>query len=291
MNKRRVGRNAAAILLVGAGLYGFLCNSLADLYVSPSRRISERPEIGVAERLLPLLGKDTPAWVTSELAMGQGHPTVFVMVHGYGGSRTTWSEIITQLHRHHISGVAPCMPAHDSSPETTVGFGQKEARVVRDTVDWVRSQYPKDQQPKVVLVGISLGGSACWMAAAEGAPVDGVITEGAFARFEEAMNQFFDSRVPLGSKIFRPVIWLAKRRTGIDPALINPVEAAAKWKGKPALVIQAEKDQLVLRSHAERLSKAAGCPMWIVPNCGHAGCKAAAGDEYLSRLVAFAKSL
>ena len=77
--------------------------------------------------------------------------------------------------------------------------------------------------------------------------------------------------------------------TGIDPASIRPIDAAAKWKGKPALVIHGDGDKLIPRGNADRLAQAAGAPLWIVPHCGHAEASSEAREEYIERLEALAK--
>jgi pimeloyl-ACP methyl ester carboxylesterase len=277
-------------LMIYAGgfliLYTLVCYQLARSYLSPLRHVPQAPS-WVREVTIPTDAGACPAWATPTLGKGE---IVFVLAHGYGGTREAWADLLQDLPKHGIDAVAPAMPGQDASPDKSVGFGSKESKVIADTVRWVRDQHPGDK-PKIILMGVSMGGAASWLATEIVSDVDGVITEGAYAVFDEAMSHWFDHVVPGGSIALRPVVWFAAGMSGLDPSSIRPVDAASKWKGRPALVIQGEEDTLILRTHADRLAKASGAPLWVVPTATHAQCSACAGPEYVERLVAFAKEL
>jgi uncharacterized protein len=226
--------------------------------------------------------------MTAGLASGKPRgKTVFVFAHGYGGNRQHWSELMSGLVDLGLEAIAPAMPAHEESPDPTSGFGEKESDVVVATAQWAATRYA--EKPRVVLVGVSMGGAAAWLASAK-APelVDAVVSEGAFARFDEAMDQWFRLLMPGGPTALSPVVFFAKRMSGIDPGTINPVEAAERWKGRPALVIQATNDRLILGDHAERLAAASGAPIWRIDDCAHAQGCSVSPLEYLSKLSEFA---
>ena len=262
------------------------CFFLAKQYLSPARVIYERPA-GIDE---VFLADKTPVWVSPGLVKGESKSKVlYVMVHGYQGCRASWSDVLAPLIKEGYEAAVPAMPAHDTNPDPTCGFGIKESAVVLETVKWARSHFEKP--PKVILVGISMGGAAVWMASEKDPSVDAVITEGSFAVLDETANRWFDRALPGGHVIMAPVVAIAKAFSGVDPATVRPIDAASKWKGRPSLIIQAAEDQLMPRSYAERLSQAAGCPLWIVPNATHAQCKVVALPEYIGRLVAMGRSL
>ncbi len=256
--RKRSWRRVAAGLLAFLVLYTVLCFVLGKNYLSPARHVPVMPAWCFLVSVPTPAGPD-PAWATPGLAAGKGAPVVFVMAHGYGGNRDTWKDLLQELPKRGFDAVAPCMPGQDASPDRTVGFGVKEARVVVDTVKWVRSQY-KGTPPKIVLLGLSMGGASVWLASAIDPSVDGVVSEGAYANFEQAMNTWFDRKAPGASVYLKPVVWFASSLSGIKPGSVLPVESAALWKGKPALVVQGAEDHLIVRSHADRLSVAAGCP-------------------------------
>jgi pimeloyl-ACP methyl ester carboxylesterase len=191
-----------------------------------------------------------------------------------------------QLDARGLDAVSPAMPGQDASPEPSVGFGVREARAIVETVRWARSRYRTP--PKVILVGLSMGGAATWLASEIDPAVDGVVTEGAYARFDEAMDRFFDRKIPYGRVLLRPVVTIASAMSGIHPSSVRPVDAAAKWSGRPALVIQGADDDLILRSHADRLAQASKGELWIVQRACHAACMEVAGEEYADRLAKFA---
>jgi pimeloyl-ACP methyl ester carboxylesterase len=266
-------------------LYLTSCLLLANFYVKPSRTVPRTPE-QLCDVTIPTAAGTDPAWATPALAAG--HPkgkVVFVLAHGYGGTRAAWRGVIEKLEAAGCDAVDPALPGQDASPDKTVGFGLKEAQVLVDSVHWACRRYPKDHPPKVILLGVSMGGAACWLAS-EQIPneVDAVISEGAYARFDQTMNRWFDDIVPDGNVVMHPVALIASYIGGVDPAAIRPVDAAAEWR-KPALVIQAGADKLILRDNADRLAKAANCPLWLVPNAVHANCYVADEKGYMAHIL------
>ena len=136
-----------------------------------------------------------------------------------------------------------------------------------------------------------MGGAATWIATGETTEIDGVITDSAYARFDQAMNQFFDRKLPGGHVIFKPVIWIAEAMTGLRPEKVRPVDYATHWKGRPALIIQGDADTLITPDHAQRLSEAAGCPLWTVHGAEHAQAYDTDRHGYVDHVVKFAEGL
>ena len=289
--RRAITRRLIGYPLFFGVLYLVACFWLAHTYLSPPRHVPNTPGV-MRDVTLPTSAGPDPAWATPGLA--DGHPKgklVFVLAHGYGGTRATWDGFVEDLQRAGYEAVAPAMPGHDASPDTTVGFGFKEADVVVDAVRWARSRYPAAHQPRIILMGVSLGGSACWLAS-ERIPdqVDAVITEGAFARFDKTVDYWFERILPHGSTLFRPVVLMAGAMGGIDPNSIRPVDAAAKWR-KPALVMEGGFDVTISRPNADQLSAAAHCPLWVVPNALHARCYQTDRKGYVAHVLAVARSV
>ena len=274
------------LFLLGFALayFGF-CAYAAYGYLHPVRETYPAPE-GVRDATVGT----TPVWATPGLADGHPSSVVLVLAHGYGGTRATWNGLLKDLQKAGIDAVAPAMPGQDASPDPTVGFGRKEARTILDCAAWARAKGAK----KVVGLGVSLRGGAVWLASEEDPHgLDGVVTDAAFAQFDEAMNRLFSYRLPFpgGAALLTPVVWFARGMSGIDPYKIRPVDAAAKWRGRPALVIQGTADQLIVPSNGERLSEAAGCPIWRVEGANHAADYHTDPVGYARRVVAFARAL
>jgi hypothetical protein len=263
--------------------YVAFCFQAANAYLHPWRETYPAPE-GIRETTV---GND-PVWSTPNLADGHPSEVVFVLAHGYGGTRATWNGLLKDLQKAGIDAVAPAMPGQDASPDKSVGFGKKEARTIIDCAAWCRAKGAK----RVVGLGISLGGAATWLASAEEPKaLDGVISDASFALFSEAMDRTFSYRLPLGKFILRPVVWIAQAMSGIDPGSIRPIDAAAAWKGRPALVIQGTDDRLIVPSNGERLAEAAHCPIWRVEGADHAQDYATDPKGYASHVIQFARRL
>ena len=120
-----------------------------------------------------------------------------------------------------------------------------------------------------------------------------MVSDASFAQFYEAMDRLFSYKLPFpgGATILRPVVWFARAISGIDPAKIRPIDAAAKWRGRPALVIQGDADTFIVPSNGRRLAEAAGCPLWLVPGANHAEDYATDPKGYARRVVDFARDL
>ena len=200
------------------------------------------------------------------------------------------TDSLGDLQKAGIDAVAPAMPGQDANPDPTVGFGAKEAQTILDCAAWARSKGAK----KVVGLGVSLGGASTWLAGErDPKALDGIVSDASFAQFDEAMNRLFAYRLPFpgGATLLHPVVWIAKAMSGIDPYKIRPVDSARKWRGRPALVIQGDQDQLVVPTNGTRLAEAAECELWLVPGANHAEDYSTAPQEYARRVVAFAKAL
>lgn len=260
------------------------CMGLAWAYLHPARIAYTRPD-GVASVELP---DGTPVWVTPGLANYEREAqTLFVLVHGYQGCRATWNEVIAPLAAEGYAVAVPALPNHDANLNRQCGFGVKESHVVLHLVDWARARF--HAPPNVILVGVSMGGAAVWLASEKDDTVSAVITEGCFASLDETIKRWFNHFFPGGHFFLAPVVLFARIISRINPKTVRPVDAAAKWKGRPALVIHGEEDTLMPESNARRLAGAARCDLWIVPEASHAQCKVIEPEEYALRLIALAR--
>ena len=287
MPQKERWRKVVRILAFGLGVYLALCTYLGYQYVHPVRQTPQKPSFSV-DVSIPSPNGLIPAWSSPNLAAKKGSPVVFVLAYGYGGTRESWAPMLRALPKAGYDCVTACMPGQESSPEREVGFGFREAKAILDTVKWVRGQYQKP--PKIVLLGVSMGGAASWIASEMDPSIDAVVTEGAYARFDEAMNNWLNRKMPGSPFYLKPMIWIASAMNHVDPAEIVPERSAAKWH-KPALVIQGADDTLIPMAHAERLAKAASCPLWIVPGAQHAKCSLVDEKGYLNHLVKLAQAL
>jgi pimeloyl-ACP methyl ester carboxylesterase len=261
--------------LVLFGIYAGVCFALANMYRHPSRTREVTPE-GFAD----IRVGTAPVWV-----IGPAHPkAVFVMCHGYGGSRYSWTDEAQILAKKGYRCYLPSMPGHGENPDPEVGFGVTESRLIGDLAKTAR-------QPgvPVVGVGVSLGGSAIWLACDHDPTVfDAVATEGSFPSLAAATNCFLDRALPYGRITFAPVRWIAEWQSGVKTESIRPIDGAKKFCGKPALVIHGSADQLFPVEFGRELAGACRTDMWEVQGATHAYCYDLAPTEYIHRLVELA---
>ena len=274
MRPKRRWRKVLYFLLGLVMAYFAGCFYLASKYVRPGVANDGPIPKGFHESAQP------NAWVSDDLAKTKD---VFVLVHGYGGNQFGWSDVAKRLTAKGYGVVIPALPGHDNRVAETSGFAEKESTEVARTVDWVRIEAKPGA--RIALVGVSMGGAACWLATSKTSNIDAIATEGCFARLEPATKRWFDRKAPGASVYLAPVIWFAKRMSEVDPSTINPVEAAANWRGKPSLVIHGSDDQLFDIADAKALAKESGGELWIVQGAGHAHCSDMDCDAYIDHLT------
>lgn len=275
--KGSLRRRVMIWLLVLFGVYVGVCFALAGMYRHPMR--SEEftpPEFGELT-----IGR-TPVWV-----IGPEKPKAsFVMCHGYGGTRFSWVEEAKHLAKRGYRCYLPSMPAHGKSPETEVGFGVTERQVALNVAHEAR----KAGGP-VLGVGVSLGGSAIWLACEKDPHAfDAVCTEGAFGSLSDATDAFLDAALPAGHVVFRPVRWIAEWQSGVKADSIRPIDGAKAFRGKPTLIIHGSEDRLFPLRFGEELAQANGSKMWCVQGGRHAMCYDIVPEEYVDRLDGLAKA-
>ncbi|CAN5503156.1 hypothetical protein BH11ARM1_BH11ARM1_12280 [soil metagenome] len=273
--KRRVARTGLLLL----ALYLGGCYALACLYLSPIRTVPTCPK-GFTSTFVGT----TPIWETADLSRQKPSSTMFVFGHGYGGDRSQWTEVMKALKAKGFDSIDPALAGQDASRVATVGFGGIESYTLAKMVEYAKGKGAKN----VILSGVSMGGAASWLATERTTQVDAVVSESAFADFPETMNHWLDMVLPGGHISLLPTVWFARMKSGINPADIVPLKAAAQWKGKPALVIQAGDDKLIDGTNADRLAAASGAPIWIVPKASHANCATVDLDGYVAHLIGVA---
>lgn len=254
---------------VAFAIYLAVCFGLAQMYLHPPRT-----EEVTGERNRAVTIGEAPAWVID----AKNPKAIFVLCHGYGGSRQAWEEVALRLSERGYTSIIPSMPAHGENPDQDVGFGIKESKIASLCAKHARQQHPG---LPVIGVGVSLGGAAVWLASDS---FDGVATEGTFPTMDQATDAFLDSALPFGHITFRPVKWIAEWRSGIPSSSIRPIDKVRKWKGKPALVMHGTGDRLFPLEFGEQISHELGVELWRIEGAAHAYGFDVAGTRYIDKL-------
>jgi uncharacterized protein len=256
-----VGVSSAALVL------GVL-DRLANRVVRPVARPPERtvPDLGVAFEDLTIRSgeQDLAAWLLQPPRAQPFEPLV-LMAHGWGASYSTL-----------LALAEPMVNAgHDILLFDVRGHGRNEPvpyvtiRHFRDDLMAV-ARYAAKRFPdrQLVLVGHSLGGAAGVIAAADGAPFDGLVLIASPSDVLKVTAEFLtDKGLPgrLLVKLMRPFFW---RRIGGSFRPLTPSRRIRELD-LPQLIIQPELDRRVERAHADRLSAASGQEYHIIAGREH----------------------
>lgn len=267
--------------------YFVMCYLLARSYSYPSKVVAETPPEFSSEIWITASGREVPIWAA--LPKDPVKSVVFLLVHGYGGNRATWTSLAQELKNQGYPCFVPAMPGHDSSEEDATSFGVGESALLVEVAGEIRKRY---SDCGIVGVGLSMGGSALLLASdKEPTALDGIAADSSFADFSLAISGYFDATLPCGRLLLAPTTFFASRIAGIDPQSVRPVESAGAWAGRPFAVLQGTRDRIMGRKHAELLSRAAGVETTWFEGAGHADCFDSDPEKYLDCLKGLARQV
>jgi alpha-beta hydrolase superfamily lysophospholipase len=229
----------------------------ADLSVAAADLEHEEFHIGTGDQTL------------AAVLLRGSHPNaggpLLLIAHGWGASSATVMQLAEPLARRGHDTLLFDMRGHGrnvAAPFVTV-------RHLRDdVVAAVRYAEARFAGRDIVVVGHSFGGAASVLAAAEGAPVAGLVLIATPSDILRITAEFLsDKGVPgrLAVTVLRPFWWW---RMGGTFRPYSPMRRIRELE-VPILIIQPELDQRVHRRHAEKLSQAAGIPYHLVPGREH----------------------
>jgi uncharacterized protein len=208
---------------------------------------------------------------------------VILVAHGLADARSP--SMFALFARHGYGVLAWDFRAHGESDGDLCTLGYSERLDVEAALDYALAQ------PGVVQVaawGGSMGSAAIIQAAAQRPELAALVVDSAFTSLQDEMNY----AIPLA--IMRPLIrFFAERETGLQVAMLQPLEQIGKISPRPVFIIQGLADQLVSPDSAQRLYDAAGDPrsLWIEPEVGHLGMYKTFPGEYERRVIEFFDSV
>lgn len=217
----------------------------------------------------------------------EGARAGIVLCHGHNNGRGQLLSLLRPLHEAGFHVLLFDFRSHGLSGGSVCTYGYHERSDVHAAVRWLREHAGVE---RVGLFGISMGGAAALMTAAEDPEIAAVVTDCAFARLEEMVGQrFFFLPERLRETLGEAVRQWAERWSGTVVAEVDPEASVRAWSPRPLLVIHGERDMLTPADHGRRLAEAAGedAELWIVPWAPHAGSRWVAGKAYARRVTAF----
>jgi fermentation-respiration switch protein FrsA (DUF1100 family) len=227
---------------------------------------------------LPLRG-----WL-ARAPLGRG---AVIVAHGHGANRHSSLAYASFLFPEY-SVLLPDFRAHGESPGQLTSVGYHERKDLIGAVGHLRSL----GYQWVGLLGISMGGAAALLAAAECPEVDAVVADSSFAALRHAVREGARMR-GYPAPIVRPLAYLSCRtaawRLRYSMRSGDPITAIARIAPRPLLLIQGEADSFILPEEARALYAAAGDPkeLWLLPGVGHARAIEAASARYCERVMDF----
>lgn len=209
-------------------------------------------------------------WVPADAAKG-----TVVLVHGLNRSRIEMVKKAPFLHKLGWNVLLFDLRRHGASGGTVRSLGYHERHDVIAAADYARSR----SSAPIVAWGISFGGAAATLAAAEDPQIAGLVCDSSFrslrdtARHHLALFRSFRwwlRLVPSWPTSDIAVFWMGQR-AGFDPDDLDILKAAGKLNGRPALFVASSGDERMPPEIAQDLARAAGAPAktLLVTSEGH----------------------
>jgi pimeloyl-ACP methyl ester carboxylesterase len=183
--------------------------------------------------------------------------------------------------------------SHGVSDKGIVSLGYYESKDVLGAIRYIEWRYRNDgAQPKIVLVGVSMGAVATLEAAANCQDYSAIILDSPFSSLRETIVDhtwlFFGlPRYPFPSLF---LFWF-QRFTGIDPQLVNSHQALRRAQPVPLLIIASEGDRRISPQVARSLYNESSSPMKRIEvfgkDVGHGAAARLHPEAYDTLLVNF----
>jgi pimeloyl-ACP methyl ester carboxylesterase len=271
-------------------VFGFLPYFLAGVFTIRTFQMKDAENQGLTPASLGLPSEDVTFkardgiplsgwWVPAPGAKG-----TVVLVHGLNRSRLEMVKKAPFLNRLGWNALLFDLRRHGESGGTVRSLGYHERNDVLGAADFAHSRFPGP----VVAWGISFGGAAATLAAAEDAQIAGLVCDSSFrsprdtARHHLALFRrmaadelrrpkngeppsSLSRRLLFRSLLLVPpwptsdlaVFWMGWR-AGFDPDALDVVKAASKLGSRPALFVAGTHDERMPPEIASDLAKAAG---------------------------------
>lgn len=182
---------------------------------------------------------------------------VLICVHGYIMNRCEWVPVNSFLGPDRVSTLHFDLRAHGRSQGRKIAFGWDEVRDVEAAIKFARTKRP---HAKLVLLGSSMGAVGSVLAAARlTSEVDGLILDGPYCRFDEAMKGWWPF---LGGKflgtMMKPSLWFAPLVLGYRPGELAVDLELKKVSHLPILLTYGDRDPLITPQGIQAMKTAAG---------------------------------
>lgn len=213
--------------------------------------------------------------------------STIVVAHGHGGDKRSSLWMAEGLFPNH-SVLLMDLRGHGESDGARTSIGVLERHDVVAAVTWARHRCAGP----VGVYGMSMGGAAAILAAADCPDIAAVVADSPYARLRTPIRTSICQRgYPrrLAPALARLVCGTARLRLSGRQAWPDPVDVVERIAPRPLLLIHGGADTLIPPSESEALYARAGQPkeLWVEPGVPHASVATMAGPLYHARINRF----
>lgn len=282
---RRWVKRAAVALVVGLAIFvfGIAPFWLAGMATTRRFQFPDKENAGLTPASFNLAFEDVAFkaadgvelegwWVAAPDARG-----TVVLVHGLNRSRIEMVRKVPFLHGARWNALLFDLRHHGTSGGEASTFGDRE----RLDVQAAKAYAATRAAGSVVFWGVSLGGAAAALAAAEDPTVAGLICDSTYRSLRDAVRHHIGLfrrfrpwlRLVPSWPVASEVVWWMGRRGDFNPDAVDLVAAASRLSGRPVLFVCSSGDRRMPPEIAFELKAVAGdaARVLVVPGNSHGG--------------------
>ena len=284
----------AALLLAAllATAYLLVCGFIAHRFTHIRRRRprlqNDHPELDRSQ--VRFRARDGRASIDAWYLPATPRQGAVILVHGKDACRgdELKSPTFTLAQRFHAAGISVLMidlRGHGTSSPARLSYGWHERHDVLGAVDYLleRGYAPG----RIGVLGASLGGATSVLAAAEEPAIGAVVTDSAYASFEDMIERQYAKLAHLPHCFLPGALAIGRLLLGVDVRKVRPLALMPRLRGRPVLVIHSRGDRFVPACDADALAAACGAECWCTATDGHIGSYRALTQAYEERVVTF----
>lgn len=215
-----------------------------------------------------------------------GGPAV-LLLHGNGASRAAMAATAQVLGQRGYATFAVDFRGHGQSASALHSFGLYESRDAEAAFRWLKA---RQDDAKVAVVGLSLGGAASLIGERGPLPANALVVAAVYPDIRHAIrNRVAAFTTGLPALALEPLLSFQSRlRLGVWPSRLSPLNAARRYPG-PVLVVGGGADRYTPPDETRALYAAFPGPkrLWFMAGRAHAGVGDIADPGYRAALLAF----
>jgi fermentation-respiration switch protein FrsA (DUF1100 family) len=217
-----------------------------------------------------------------------GHKYILI-VHGYTSSAANMLPFARGFVERGFHAVVPDCRAHGKSEGKYITMGWCDRL---DLIGWINRILESDTKAAIVLHGVSMGGAAVMMASGENLPLSVCccVADCGYSSVDDILRYHLQRRFHLPEFPILPVSdWFCRMKAHFSVYEASSVKQLRNCK-KPFMFIHGDADRFVPFAMQELVFTAAAGEKQriLVPGAGHGMSAKVLGDEYYTRIIAFA---